>query len=443
MSKIVIAGGGLCGALAGAYLASNGYEIEVLERRTDLRLGTAETGRSINLALSARGIKALGLIGLDEELKLISIPMPVRALHQKDGTIYYVPYSGRSGEYINSISRTGLNALLLEKLSEFKNVKISFEAACTQVDFKNKFVGYSSNGGHHSTSYDFLMGTDGAASVVRKNLYEQPFFSHTFQQEFLDYGYKELHIDPLKDGGFAIEKNALHIWPRGHLMMIALPNLDGSFTLTLFLPMKGEDSFETIDSGLGIKAYFEKHFNDATDLMPTLEQQYQANPIGHLGTIKCSPWSFNNVCIMGDAAHAITPFYGQGMNCAFEDMLILSELMKQRGGLSAEVLHEFQQNRKQDTDAIADLAIDNFYEMRDHTANPIFLKKRMIETALEKTYPDYYSKYSMVTFRDDMSYHEAMTRGRKQDAWLMQYAESNEFSLDNLNLIYNKLKEIF
>ncbi|MFZ1228776.1 MAG: FAD-dependent monooxygenase, partial [Saprospiraceae bacterium] len=209
MSKIVIAGGGLCGALAGAYLASNGYEIEVLERRTDLRLGTAETGRSINLALSARGIKALGLIGLDEELKQISIPMPVRALHQKDGTIYYVPYSGRSGEYINSISRTGLNALLLEKLSEFKNVKISFEAACTQVDFKNKFVGYSSNGGHHSTSYDFLMGTDGAASVVRKNLYEQPFFSHTLQQDFLDYGYKELHIDPLKDGGFAIEKNAL------------------------------------------------------------------------------------------------------------------------------------------------------------------------------------------------------------------------------------------
>jgi len=440
MSKIAVAGGGLCGSLLGAYLAKSGHEVHVLEKRSDLRKGNADVGRSINLALSKRGMQSLALIGLDEELKTISIPMPKRALHQKDGTINYVPYSGREGEYINSISRSGLNALLLDKLEEFENVRITFESDANHVDFKNKTVTYKAAGEQQISEYDFLFGTDGAASSIRKNLYNKPFFSHTFQQEFLDYGYKELHIDPLKDGRFAIEKNALHIWPRGHLMMIALPNLDGSFTLTLFLPMKGDDSFEFIDNEIGIKAYFEKHFSDAVDLMPTLEQQYAVNPIGHLGTIKCSPWSGENVCIMGDAAHAITPFYGQGMNCAFEDVLVLSKMMKGSTELNNELIFEWQKKRKIDTDAIADLAIDNFYEMRDHTANPVFLKKRMIETALEKIYPDYYSKYSMVTFRDDMSYSDAMTKGRKQDEWLMNYCQNNEFDPEDLSKIYNSLK---
>ncbi len=442
MSKIVIAGGGLCGSLLGAYLASQKHEVHVLEKRPDLRLGNADTGRSINLALSKRGIKALGLIGLDEELKKISIPMPVRALHQKDGTINYVPYSGREGEYINSISRTGLNALLLDKLTEYENVEVSFEADCNHIDFKNKTLNYLKDGKSLSLNYDLLIGTDGAASAVRRNLYNYPFLSYSFQQEFLDYGYKELHIDPLEDNGFAIEKNALHIWPRGHLMMIALPNLDGSFTLTLFLPLRGPDSFESIDNDSGIIAYFEKYFQDATALMPGLVQQYAGNPIGHLGTIKCSPWSFDHVSLMGDAAHAITPFYGQGMNSAFEDVLVLSKLMGSNGELDNEILKNFENHRKIDTDAIADLAIDNFYEMRDHTANPVFLQKRMIETALEKTYPDYYSKYSMVTFRDDLSYHDAMLRGRKQDEWLMEYCEKNDFNIKDLDEIYAKLKDL-
>lgn len=441
MSKIVVAGGGLCGSLLGAYLAQENHDIHVLERRSDLRKGNADVGRSINLALSKRGMESLALIGLGEELKAISIPMPVRALHQKDGSINYVPYSGREGEYINSISRTGLNALLLDKLSTFDNVEITFEAEASSINFDDNNLIYKSEGRENLVQYDYLFGTDGAASAVRRNLYNKPFFSHSFEQQFLDYGYKELHIDPLQDGGFAIEKNALHIWPRGHLMMIALPNLDGSFTLTLFLPLKGDDSFETIERE-GIIKYFEKHFTDATDLMPTLEQQYATNPIGHLGTIKCSPWSLENVCLMGDAAHAITPFYGQGMNCAFEDVLVLSKQLKENGGLTNENLFQFQHNRKLNTDAIADLAIDNFYEMRDHTANPIFLKKRMIENLLEKTYPDYYSKYSMVTFRNDLTYHEAMTKGRKQDEWLMKYSEGNDFQPEVIGSIYESLKNI-
>lgn len=440
MSNVVIAGGGLCGSLLGAYLATFCRDVKVLEKRSDLRLGNAEAGRSINLALSRRGMAALELIGLKDELKQISIPMPVRALHQKDGTINYVPYSGREGEYINSISRTGLNALLLDSLERNDNVSVEFEAEAVEVDFKNNRLSYRVQGGQKHISYDYLFGTDGAASTVRRNLYNQPFFSYSFQQDFLDYGYKELHIDPLPDGGFAIEKNALHIWPRGHLMMIALPNLDGSFTMTLFLPLKGNDSFEYIDRECGITAYFQKHFPDILSGIPTLESQYARNPVGNLGTIKCSPWSDKNVCLLGDAAHAITPFYGQGMNCAFEDVLELSRYITKAGDLSPRVIYEFQKQRKVNTDAIADLAIDNFYEMRDHTANPVFLRKRQMETMLEKLYPDYFSKYSMVTFRNDISYHEAMIKGRKQDEWLMNYCEKNEVVESNFEKIHDELK---
>lgn len=442
MEKVVIAGGGLCGALLGGVLAKEGYQIHLLEKRSDLRKGPAERGRSINLALSSRGIEALKLVGMDQAIKDLSIPMPVRALHQKDGTINEVPYSGRPGEYINSISRTGLNALLLDQLESFPNVVTQFESPVTAVDFTSSRVNYQSKGVNHSSNYDFLFGTDGAASAVRKSLYDIPYFSHTFSQDFLDYGYKELSIDPADNDGFRILKNALHIWPRGHLMMIALPNLDGSFTVTLFLPMHGKDSFEAIDRGAGIKAYFNEHFKGAENYFDDLEGQYAANPIGYLGTIRCTPWSVSgNVLLMGDAAHAIVPFYGQGMNAAFEDVHVLHRIMKENGGLNNTSMTIFDQTRKADCNAIAELAIDNFYEMRDHTANPVFLKKRAIETQLEKMYPDYFSKYSMVTFRPDMPYSIAMSLGRKQDAWLMQFASSQGAATYDLHQVYTDLKK--
>ena len=439
MSKIVIAGGGLCGSLLGTYLAQNNHQVIVLEKRSDVRLGTAEAGRSINLALSSRGIKALNLIGFGKELAEISIPMPVRCLHQKDGSINLVPYSGRQGEYINSISRSGLNAVLLNYLERNKDVEIKFNSEVHKIDYDSNELHYKDINGSHSLSYEFLFGTDGAGSIVRQNLFNLKLEEQKIDISFLDYGYKELHIEPTNDGGFAIEKNALHIWPRGQFMMIALPNLDGSFTMTLFLPLKGLNSFEEIDNTIGITTYFQQNFPDILDKIPSLEEQYAKNPIGPLGTVKCSPWNYRNTCLFGDAAHAITPFYGQGMNCAFEDVLFLSELIGQNNRLSESTLELFASQRKVNGDAIADLAIDNFYEMRDHTANPIFLRKRQLETALEKNFQDYFSKYSMVTFRPDINYNEAMVKGRIQDEWLMDYCSNNILNLDNLNDTYVKL----
>ncbi|MCO6460688.1 MAG: FAD-dependent monooxygenase [Saprospiraceae bacterium] len=440
MSEIIIAGGGLCGSLLGAFLAQNDHQITVLEKRSDVRLGQAEAGRSINLALSSRGIKALELIGFGSELKDISIPMPVRCLHQKDGSIQYVPYSGRAGEYINSISRSGLNAVLLDYLEKCDSASVHFLSEVTKVDFDENKVHYRKNNTDHFLHYDYLFGTDGAGSILRSELFKNKLPLHQLKLDFLDYGYKELHIEPVGINGFAIEKNALHIWPRGHLMMIALPNLDGSFTMTLFLPLKGPDSFEQIDRETGIIRYFEKYFPDVLDKIPSLESQYAMNPIGQLGTLKCNPWNYKNSCLMGDAAHAITPFYGQGMNCAFEDVLILSQLMKEEGNLNTGILERFYQQRKSSADAIADLAIDNFYEMRDHTANPVFLRKRQLETTLEKTFPDYFSKYSMVTFRTDISYREAMIRGRMQDEWLMNYSNQHPEITESPAEIFDQLK---
>ena len=441
MSNIVIAGGGLCGSLLGTYLAQNHHHVTVLEKRSDVRSGTAEAGRSINLALSSRGIKALNLIGFGKELTEISIPMPVRCLHQKDGTIINVPYSGRQGEYINSISRSGLNAVLLDYLERNNEVELKFNSEVLNIDFESNTVQYKEQNNLQSIRYNYLFGTDGAGSIVRQDLFNLKMSDQKLDIAFLDYGYKELHIEPTNGGGFAIEKNALHIWPRGQFMMIALPNLDGSFTMTLFLPLKGPNSFEEIDNKIGIVTYFQQYFPDILDKIPSLEHQYAKNPIGPLGTVKCSPWNYRNTCLLGDAAHAVTPFYGQGMNCAFEDVLFLSELIEQNNKLDESILEQFALQRKLNSDAIADLAIDNFYEMRDHTANPIFLQKRQLETALEKNFPDYFSKYSMVTFRPDINYYDAMVKGRIQDEWLMDYCSKNTLDLDNLNDIYAKLKD--
>lgn len=442
--KVLIVGAGLCGSLLGCYLVKRGYEVEMYEKRNDLRLTTEERGRSINLALSSRGIRALEGAGIGQILKNICIPMYNRAIHVPGSDIGLFPYSGRQGEYINSISRSQLNEVLLDSFDQSGGRHVHFRAACTNINFESHLAYFDEldKGTITQVKYDYLFGTDGAASAVRHALYKRPIMSYSYQQDFLNYGYKELILPAGSGNSFQIEKNALHIWPRGHFMMIALPNLDGSFTVTLFLPLHGSDSFDEIDSNIGIEAYFEKYFKDIQPLFDDLEEQYAVNPIGMLGTIKCQPWTDGkNAIILGDAAHAIVPFYGQGMNAAFEDVRVLGDLLDDCGQMDDAFFNRLQSERRINTDAIADLAIDNFYEMRDRTGDLIFQAKRRLETRLEKNFPDYYSKYSLVTFRNDVPYHEAMVTGRKQDEWLMDYCAMHPEPGDSeLKDIYNLLK---
>ncbi len=426
--RIAIVGAGLCGSLLAINLAQRGFNINLFEKRTDLRKDTIEGGRSINLALSNRGLKALAMVGLEAEARKLCIPMEGRMIHDTSGQKRFSQYSGRENEYINSISRTGLNALLLDKLEEYSNVNVFFEAAIDTVDVVNSIIKYDYLDQRLEESFDVVFGTDGAGSRVRKSIYTELGDEAEYSSEFLEYGYKELEIPASVDGGFQIENNALHIWPRGHFMIIALPNLDGSFTVTMFNPYEGSVGFNSLKEDPEIMAYFQEYFPDLVDLLPALQDDFDDHPVGRLGTIKCAPWHFNQTCIMGDACHAIVPFYGQGMNASFEDVYVFDQLLTDHMNKSwPELFERFQIERKPDTDAIADLALDNFQEMQDKVDDPEFIKKRKLEMLLEKRFPAYYSKYSLVTFKDELSYEQAMTQGRAQDAYLLGLCSQESF----------------
>lgn len=420
---ITIVGAGLAGSLLSIYLARRGFQVNIFEARKDMRLGAVEAGRSINLALSDRGITALREVGMDEYMLAEAVPMYGRMIHGKDGDTKLLPYSGREGEYINSVSRSGLNIALMNEAEKYPNVQFVFSERCTDLHIASGEVMFASG---RTMRSDTVIATDGAGSPVRQAMERQmPDFS--LSSAFLDHGYKELHIPHGSLGEFLLEKNALHIWPRHKFMMIALPNFDGSFTCTLFLAHQGqgEPGFDLIENADDVTTFFATEFPDALGLMPTLVQDFFANPTGQLGTIKCWPWNFGGkVLLLGDSAHAVVPFYGQGMNCAFEDVRVLDGLIGEHGPEWEIVFNEYAKIRKPNTDAIADLAEENFYEMRDRVADPIFQRKRELETKLEQTSPDYFSKYSMVTFREDMPYSEAQRRGNAQDALLMKLCAS-------------------
>jgi len=446
MEKIVVIGAGLCGSLMSLRLAQKGYQVEVFEKRPDMRKVSIVAGRSINLALSNRGLKSLGMVGLKEKALELVIPMRGRMIHGKDKSISFVPYSGREGEAIHSISRGGLNKLLLEEAENTGNVKFHFETDCTEVNPSKGKIKLHHLREHAFTDLDtdIILGTDGAYSAVRQSMMRQSnSLRFDFSQQYLDAGYKELSIPCSESGTFKMEKNALHIWPREGFMLIALPNLDGSFTVTLFLPFTGEHSFESLNSDEKIWNFFHENFPTALEHMPALIEDYHANPTSALVTVKCFPWQANGtMAMMGDAAHAIVPFYGQGMNASFEDCYVLDQCMHKFGKNWSTVFQVYQSERKVNADAIADLAIDNFYEMRTATADPVFTLKRKIELQLEQTYPDYFSKYSMVTFREDIPYIDAMIKGRKQDAILMKFAASLQFpDAVELENIYHTLKK--
>jgi kynurenine 3-monooxygenase len=438
--KVIIIGAGLAGSLLAIYLAKRSISVDVYEARGDMRREDVAAGRSINLALSDRGIAALREIGMDEYMLAEAVPMFGRMIHPVTGETKLLPYSGRKGEYINSVSRAGLNVALINEAEKYDGVNFYFNHKCVDFDCDTGEAIFEDG---DTIKGDTLIATDGAGSAVRQAMEHQlPGFSAS--TVFLEHGYKELHIPPdTADGNFLIEKNALHIWPRHQFMMIALPNFDGSFTCTLFLAHAGENSFEKIGCGLTQKDadqnksgnqrhpresateslldFFQTQFPDAVPLMPTLIEDFFHNPTGLLGTVKCWPWNVGGkALLLGDSAHALVPFYGQGMNCAFEDVRVLDQLIEKHSTDWETVYEEYGQLRKINTDAIADMAEENFYEMRDAVADPIFIRKRELETKLEQTYPDYFSKYSMVTFREDLPYSVAKERGNAQDRLLME-----------------------
>ncbi len=444
--NILIIGAGLCGSLLALRLGQRGYNLTVYEMRTDLRKTDISAGRSINLAFSDRGNKAIKLVGMEDKVKDLCIPMNGRMLHDKEGNTFLSNYSGREHEYINSISRGELNGLLLTEAEKHDNVTIHFNKKCKSVDFENttaRFQDYETKA-EFIEDADCIIATDGAGSALRKSYYLERKFLFSFSQEYLTHGYKELSILPTETGDYKTYKNALHIWPRGDFMVIALPNLDGSFTVTLFLSYaEGEYNFNNLTTPEIVTEFFEKEFPDALELMPNLVEDFFDNPTAALGTVKCSPWHYKgNTLLMGDSAHAIVPFYGQGMNASFEDVVEFDAVIDKHDGNWETIFSEYEKTRKKDTDAIADLAIDNFHEMKDHVGQAIFQEKRKIEMALEKEFPnDYSSKYSLVTFNEHIGYREAMLRGRAQDKAILNMLSDGIISpKGDLKEILDKVK---
>lgn len=438
--KITIVGAGLAGSLLAILMAKRGFAIQLFEKRPDMRTTDISAGRSINLALSTRGIEALKRAGIASDIMQEAVPMHGRIVHSKDGEVSNHPYSGRAHHYINSISRGGLNKQLLDIAESYDNVDIFFNESCTGVDFNTSTATFYNRTNDTTTtvSSDIILATDGANSGVRTAMMDHAAkLRFSFSQNYLAHGYKELHIPPAENGGFRIEKNGLHIWPRGNFMLIALPNFDGSFTVTLFMPFEGENGFDNLDTAPKVETFFKEYFPDVIPHMPNYLEDFMNNPSSSLATVKCYPWQVNSKSLLiGDAAHAVVPFYGQGMNCSFEDCAEFDKYVEEYGTDWEKVFNAYQSERKANTDAIADLAEENYYEMRSHVADPVFVKKRWVEMALEKTDSSFYSKYSMVTFNHEIPYADAMNNGRAQDQLLMdicrQYDDITQANLDDI-----------
>ncbi|MCW3070817.1 MAG: FAD-dependent monooxygenase [Bacteroidetes bacterium] len=415
--KVTVVGAGLVGSLLSIYLAKRGYKIDLFERRPDMRTAKIAAGKSINLALSDRGWKGLEGVGIADEIKKIAIPMYGRYIHHKDGSTAFQPY-GKDNQAIYSVSRAEINMRLMDLAEQQENVNIHFNERCTTIDRQKLEAHFENAETHKATAVqsDLLFGSDGAFAASRLNM-QLSSDRFEYNQHYISAGYKELIIPPGPNGEFMIEKNALHIWPRGSFMMIALPNTDGNFTCTLFFPFEGEKSFASINTRDDVEKFFKEEFPDAVPLMPTLVDDYMNNPTSSLVTVKCFPWTFDDkIALIGDAAHAIVPFYGQGMNCGFEDCVVLNDLIDQHKESWPAILEEYQTLRKPDADAIADLAVMNFVEMRDKTGDPKFLLQKKIEANFSSKHPGkWIPLYSMVTYSPHIRYSTALKSGMKQE----------------------------
>jgi len=421
---ISLIGAGLNGPLLALGLMKRGFNVEIYERRPDMRRVRINAGRSINLALSTRGIHALTEAGLWDEMRKIVIPMKGRMMHSVTSELTFQPYGKDAAEVIYSISRAELNIALMNA-AESQGVKIHFQQRCTGIDLKTGALQLRDEltGEDRTLDSSTVIGCDGSASAIRGEMLKLSRFN--FSQQYLDYGYKELTIPAGHIGKHVLETNALHIWPRGNYMLIALPNIDGTFACILFLPFEGQDSFAQLTTPSSVTEFMKLRFPDAAALMPDLADNFFANPTGTMVTIKCSPWHIaGRALLLGDAAHAIVPFFGQGINCGFEDCTSLLELLDRHASDWARVFREFEQARKINTDAIADLAVENFVEMRDRVADPRFLFRKKVELALEAKYPKIFvPKYAMVTFHR-IPYATALQRGKIQERMLAELCDS-------------------
>ncbi len=420
MAKLILIGSGLAGGLLAAYLGRRGYKVDLYERRADPREGNIVGGRSINLAISTRGIHALEQIGIAAEALKHAIPMRGRMIHDRSGELHFSPYDVDPKKCINSIGRAALNTTVIEAAQRYANVHVHFNHKCTGVDIDSALAHFETENGAITARGDAVIGVDGAFSAVRKSMQSQ-ISSFQYDESYLAHGYKELTIPPGSDGSWRMEKNALHIWPRKSFMMIALPNPDGSFTCTLFWEFQGPRSFATTKTDDDVRRFFDEEFPDAVPLMPGLLDDFRNNPTGSLVTIRCAPWFYREkVCLVGDAAHAVVPFYGQGMNAAFEDCVVLDECLEEFPENRERAFAKYFHRRKENADALADLAIGNFIEMRDKTASKTFRAKKKLDHALEAALPGIYLPlYTMVTFTR-MPYAKAAKRAQIQDS--MVYA---------------------
>jgi kynurenine 3-monooxygenase len=432
-AKFILIGSGLAGGLLGAYLGRRGYDVDLYERRADPREGNIVGGRSINLAVSTRGIHALEQLGIADDVLKHAIPMRGRMIHDKSGTLHFAPYDVDPRKCINSIGRAALNTTVIEAAQRYPNVRVHFNHRCTDVDLDSAtahLVASSVESGVPATPKpgeggspanvihargDAVIGVDGAFSAVRQSM-QKNLAAFEYDESYLAHGYKELTIPPGPDGSWQMEKNALHIWPRKSFMMIALPNPDGSFTCTLFWEFEGPRSFATAKTDDEVRRFFDEEFPDAVPLMPALLEDFRQNPTGSLVTIRCGPWFYKDkVALVGDAAHAVVPFYGQGMNAAFEDCVALAECLEKFPENHEHAFREYFFRRKENTDALADLAIGNFIEMRDKTASKTFRAKKKLDHFLEAALPGIYVPlYTMVTFTR-IPYATAARRARLQN----------------------------
>ena len=426
MAKFVLIGSGLAGGLLAAYLGRRGYDVDLYERRADPREGNIVGGRSINLALSTRGIHALEQLGIADEVLRHAIPMRGRMIHPATAgrAPIFVPYDVDPKKCINSIGRAALNTTVIEAAQRYPNVRVHFNHKCTGIDLDSATANLAVSGVEAAVSAanaqvtargDAVLGVDGAFSTVRQSM-QKKLEKFDYDESYLAHGYKELTIPPGPDGSWPMEKNALHIWPRKSFMMIALPNPDGSFTCTLFWEFEGPRSFKTMKTDEDVRRFFDEEFPDAVPLMPTLLEDFRENPTGSLVTIRCAPWSYKDkVALVGDAAHAVVPFYGQGMNAAFEDCVVLDECLAESPDNRERAFVEYFVKRKENADALADLAIENFIEMRDKTASRTFRAKKKLDHFLEALLPGVYLPlYTMVTFTR-IPYAAAARRARLQD----------------------------
>lgn len=413
---MVLVGGGLAGGLLATYLGRAGYEVDLYERRSDPEAGQFVGGRSINLAVSVRGIHALEQVGLAGEVLAQAIPMRGRMIHSRDGSLHFQPYDKDPDRYINSVGRGTLNRVTIHAARQLPNVRVHFNQRCTEVDLDRPAatIHDERSGETRAATGDLVIGVDGAFSAVRRAMQRLDRFD--YQQSYLAHGYKELTIPPGPDGAFRMEKNALHIWPRRSFMMIALPNPDGSFTCTLFWQFDGPSSFASVRGDADVRRLFDEQFPDAVALMPTLLEDFRTNPTGSMVTVRCRPWHYQErVALVGDAAHAVVPFYGQGANAGFEDVVVLDECLRRSNGDLGRALREYEAVRKPNTDALADLAISNFIEMRDKTASRSFRAYKKLDRTLHRLLPGWYTPlYTLVSFTRT-PYAEAVSRARRQD----------------------------